>query len=324
MKCQTSHWLRVSHRVFLQYTVSWGTWSVKHHTDSESVTEYSFSIPSREGHEVSNITLSQSPSIPSVYRLVRDMKCQTSHWVSHRVFLQYTVSWGTWSVKHHTESVTEYSFSIPSREGHEVSNITLSQSPSIPSVYRLVRDMKCQTSHWLRVSHRMLPLINLTYFSLLPYRLWMPIYLLQVFNNIIIQATLHMACFHHIRRHRKAHICCILHLHVCCYLAPGSIEELLSGQSPERSCTCLLYGIGLIVSFIRCCVHCCGLQMSHVSFDFSAELSLYLIVTFRASPFSYMIRRPMFVLVSLFLVCLPVFLQLLSAEYHNVLMCFSL
>ena len=40
-------------------------------------------------------------------------------------------------------------FSISSREGHEVSNITLtpSQSPSIPSVYRLVRDMKCQTSH---------------------------------------------------------------------------------------------------------------------------------------------------------------------------------
>ena len=40
--------------------------------------------------------------------------------------------------------------------------------------------------------------------------------------------------------HRKAHICFILHLHVCHYLAPGSIEDLLSGPSPERSCTCLI------------------------------------------------------------------------------------
>ena len=56
--------------------------------------------------------------------------CQTSHRlrVSQRVFLQYIVSWGTRSVKHH--------------------------------------------------SHQMLPLINLTYFSLLPHRLWMPIYML--------------------------------------------------------------------------------------------------------------------------------------------------
>ena len=64
-------------------------------------------------------------------------------------------------------------------------------------------------------------------------------------------------------------------------------------------------------SFIRCCIHCCGLQMPHVSFDFLQSQSILLY------------RRPMFVLVSLFLVCLPVFLLLLSAEYHNVLMCFS-
>ena len=126
--------------------------------------------------------------------------------------------------------------------------------------YRLVRNMKCQTSHRLRVSHRvflqyivswrtrsvkhhshrMLPLINLTYFSLLPHRLWMPIYLLSVFNNIIIIATFHMACFHYTCMQRKAHICFILHLHVCHYLAPGSIGDLLSGPSPKRSCTCLL------------------------------------------------------------------------------------
>ena len=34
--------------------------------------------------------------------------------------------------------------------------------------------------------------------------------------------------------------------------------------------------------------------------------------------------RPMFVLVSLFLVCLAVFLLFFPAEYHNVLICFTL
>ena len=42
-----------------------------------------------------------------------------------------------------------------------------------------------------------------------------------MFNNIIIIATFHMACFHHTCMHRKAHICFILHLHVCHYLAPA-------------------------------------------------------------------------------------------------------
>ena len=60
-----------------------------------------------------------------------------------------------------------------------------------------------------------------------------------MFNNIIIIATFHNACFHYTCMHRKAHIYFILHLHVCHYLAPGSIEDLLSGPSPERSCTCL-------------------------------------------------------------------------------------
>ena len=61
--------------------------------------------------------------------------------------------------------------------------------------------------------------------------------------------------------------------------------------------------------------------MSHVSFAF-LQLSLSdRIVLSQSSPLD---RRPMFVLVSLFLVCLPVFLLLFSAEYHNVLMCFSL
>ena len=138
---------------------------------------------------------------------------------------------------------TEYSFSIrplSSCEGHEVSNITPtpSQSPSIPSVYTIVSGGTRSVKHH---SQRMLPLINLTYFSLLPHRLWMPIYLLEVFNNSIIISTFHMACFHHTCMHRKAHICFILHLHVCHYLAPGSIEDLLSGPPPERSCTCLAY-----------------------------------------------------------------------------------
>ena len=73
--------------------------------------------------------------------------------------------------------------------------------------------------------------------------------------------------------------------------------------------------------FIQCCVHCCGLQMFHVSASF---LLLSLFGRIVSSQSSLSDHRPMFVLVSLFLVCLPVFLLLLSAEYHNVLMCFSL
>ena len=42
-----------------------------------------------------------------------------------------------------------------------------------------------------------------------------------------------------------------------------------------------------------------------------------------SSQSSLLDRRPMFVLVSLFLICLPVFILLLLAEYHNVLMCVS-
>ena len=65
---------------------------------------------------------------------------------------------------------------------------------------------------------------------------------------------------------------------------------------------------------IQCCVHCCGLQMSHVSV--SVQL-LPLSSRIVSSQSSLLYRRPMFVLVSLFLVCLPVFLLLFSAEYHN-------
>ena len=105
--------------------------------------------------------------------------------------------------------------------------------PSSASVYLLGRDMKGQTSHWLRVSHRMLPLINLTSSSLLSHRLWMPKRVYVSFKCLIILniilATLHIANFHHTCGHRKTQICFILHLHVCHYLAPGSIEELLYG-----------------------------------------------------------------------------------------------
>ena len=51
---------RKQHRVFLQYyRLVRDMSSVKHHTNSESVTEYSFNISSREGHEVSNITVTE-------------------------------------------------------------------------------------------------------------------------------------------------------------------------------------------------------------------------------------------------------------------------
>ena len=77
----------------------------------------------------------------------------------------------------------------------------------------------------------------------------------------------------------------------------------------------------LCTFIIQCCVHCCGLKMSHVSFSFLQLSVSDCIVSSRSSLLD---RRPMFVLVSLFLVCLPVFLLLLPAEYRNVLMCFSL
>ena len=50
--------------------VLWGTWSVKHHTDSESVIEYSFSISSRGGHEVSNITVTECCRLSTWHILV--------------------------------------------------------------------------------------------------------------------------------------------------------------------------------------------------------------------------------------------------------------
>ena len=53
----------------------------------------------------------------------------------------------------------------------------------------------------------------------------------------------------------------------------------------------------------------------------SAAIFIWSYCFFRASLLD---RRPMFVLVSLFLVCLPVFLLLFSVEYHNALMGFSL
>ena len=45
-----------------------------------------------------------------------------------------------------------------------------------------------------------------------------------MFNNIISIATFHNACFHYTCMHRKAHICFILHLHVCHYLAPAPLK----------------------------------------------------------------------------------------------------
>ena len=84
----------------------------------------------------------------------------------------------------------------------------------------------------------------------------------------------------------------------------------------------LAYSIYLFLqSFIHCCVHYCGLQMFHVSITFHL---LSLSDRIVSSQSNLLDRRTMFVLVSLFLVCLPVFLLLFSAKYHNVLMCFSL
>ena len=60
-------------------------------------------------------------------------------------------------------------------------------------------------------------------------------------------------------------------------------------------------------SFIGCCAHCCGLQMSHVSFDFP-QLSLSDRNVLSQSILLY--SRPMFVLVSL-----------LSVWHWNVLKC---
>ena len=81
------------------------------------------------------------------------------------------------------------------------------------------------------------------------------------------------------------------------------------------SLNCLLTGLMLYYgsSFIYCCVLCCGLHMSHVSLSFPL-LSLSRIVS---SQSILLDRRPMSVLISLFLVCLPVFLLLFSAEYHS-------
>ena len=65
------------------------------------------------------------------------------------------------------------------------------------------------------------------------------------------------------------------------------------------------------------------LGVANVSYSF-AFLQLSLSDRIVSSQSSLLYRRPRFVLDSLFLICLPVFLLLLSAEYHNVLMCFSL
>ena len=96
----------------------------------------------------------------------------------------------------------EYSFSIrplSSCEGHEVSNITPSQSPSIPSVYIIVSGGTRSVKHH---SQRMLPLINLTYFSLLPHRLWMPLHLLT--NKCLIIVLLFLHCTWHVS---ITHVC---------------------------------------------------------------------------------------------------------------------
>ena len=73
-------------------------------------------------------------------------------------------------------------------------------------------------------------------------------------------------------------------------------------------------------SFIHRCVRRCGMQMYHVSLSFQL---FYLSVRIVSSQSSLSDHRPMFVLVSLFLVCLPVFLLLFSADCHIALMFFS-
>ena len=59
------------------------------------------------------------------------------------------------------------------------------------------------------------------------------------------------------------------------------------------------------LSFVQCCVHCCGLQRCHVSL--SIQL-LSLPDRIVSSKSSFLDHRHMFVMVSLSLVCLPTFL----------------
>ena len=62
----------------------------------------------------------------------------------------------------------QYFFIAHKRNSCVMGLVCSETSLSIPSdVDRLAKDMECQTSHWLRISHRMLPLINLTSSSLL-------------------------------------------------------------------------------------------------------------------------------------------------------------
>ena len=62
---------------------------------------------------------------------------------------------------------------------------------------------------------------------------------------------------------------------------------------------------------INVCVHCCGLQMSHITFSFQLLSLSYRFEP--CSPVSYIVDT-----------CSSFVSLLFSAEYHNALMCFSL
>ena len=110
----------------------------------------------------------------------------------------------------------------------------------------------------------------------------------------------------------------LVFIHVIIPLAtPGDYR--LNNIQPNTSADCLKRRPLVDSSIIHSV--CCGLQMFHVNASFLL-LSLSGRITSSQSTLSD--HRPMFVLVSLFLVCIPVFIILFAAEYHNVLMCFSL
>ena len=77
------------------------------------------------------------------------------------------------------------------------------------------------------------------------------------------------------------------------------------------ACKYCLHSFSVASTAVRCCI------------SFSFQL-LSLSDRIVSSQSSLLDRQPMFVLVSLFLVCCPIFLLLLSAEYHDVLTCFPL
>ena len=124
-------------------------------------------------------------------------------------------------------------------------------------------------------------------------------------------------------------------------VAPSALFVLLHQHSQRKQCICSVYLFGVhifetsvdkgnhvyvvitnflvIHSFINSVLRPL-LWVANLPLHFSFQL-----LSLSRRIFSSLLdHRPMFALVSIFLVCLPVFLLLLTAEYHNVQICFSL